>query len=191
MESLKEILNEEEISFAKTLDRGETLFEKYVKTAEQDTGSTGKKVMSGVDVWRLYDTFGFPIDLTRLMAEERGFAIDEAAVLVEEQKAKEQSRGARGKDGAAGADVIALDVHDISEIEIGHKVARTDDSYKYGTCVRVYKCIESGNIVACIKALYQKGFREKCEDGKFGIVLDKTNFYAEQGGQEYVCNVSN
>lgn len=92
--------------------------------------------MSGTDVWRLYDTFGFPIDLTRLMAEERGFSLDEASVIEEETKAKELSRGAR-KGAAIDGEVVAFDVHDIGEIE-GRKIPRTDDSFKYGIIIFVF-----------------------------------------------------
>jgi alanyl-tRNA synthetase len=175
VDALKEILDEEELSFAKTLDRGEMLFEKYLE------GTEGK-IMSGADVWRLYDTFGFPIDLTRLMAEERGFTLDEAGVLEEETKAKELSRGAR--KGTVIGEVVAFDVHAIGEIE-EQKVPRTDDSFKYGLSKNFDK-IGTGNVVSSVKALYQKGFKDECHEGNFGIVLDKSNFYAEQGGQEYV-----
>ena len=65
---VKEILNEEEQSFAKTLDRGEKQFETYA----QQSKLKDLQKLHGADVWRLYDTFGFPVDLTRLMAEERG-----------------------------------------------------------------------------------------------------------------------
>ena len=67
---VKEILDEEEQSFAKTLDRGERQFETYAQKSKlQDI-----KKLHGADVWRLYDTFGFPVDLTRLMCEERGLS---------------------------------------------------------------------------------------------------------------------
>jgi alanyl-tRNA synthetase len=61
LDEVKEILTEEELSFSKTLDRGERLFENLLK---QQTGG----IISGLDAFRLYDTYGFPIDLTRLMA---------------------------------------------------------------------------------------------------------------------------
>ena len=63
---MKAILDEEEESFSRTLDRGERLFEQYIAKARQ----AGVKELNGKDVWRLYDTYGFPVDLTRLMAED-------------------------------------------------------------------------------------------------------------------------
>jgi len=88
---VKEILNEEEESFARSLDRGEVMFEKYAKAAE----SQGIKQIHGNDVWRLYDTYGFPEDLTKIMAEERGLSINESEVREAQAKAKEASRARR------------------------------------------------------------------------------------------------
>ncbi|KAJ1795603.1 Alanine--tRNA ligase, partial [Coemansia sp. RSA 2598] len=66
-EQIKAILCEEEESFARTLDRGERLFEQTVSKMGE-----GANVIPGASVWRLYDTYGFPVDLTRIMAEESG-----------------------------------------------------------------------------------------------------------------------
>lgn len=65
-----EIINEEETQFLKTLKRGQILFEKAVKTLP-----TGVQTLPGQIAWRLYDTYGFPLDLTQLMAEEKGLTI--------------------------------------------------------------------------------------------------------------------
>src|SRR5688572_14786130 len=87
---IKEILDEEEVAFTATLDRGERQFEKFA-----DVALKGDKKLSGSDVWRLYDTFGFPEDLTKLMAAERGLSIDEAEVRAAEERAREASKGAQ------------------------------------------------------------------------------------------------
>lgn len=122
---MKEILDEEERSFAKTLDRGEKLFESYRQKAEENQAGT----ISGADAWRLYDTYGFPVDLTRIMAEETGLKVDEQAFAEEQEKAKEVSRARKG-----GSDerVVALDVHALGELEKRPEVPKTDDSAKYG-----------------------------------------------------------
>lgn len=168
---LKEILVEEEVSFAKTLDRGEKLFEQYAIIASK----TPEQTLSGKDVWRLYDTYGFPVDLTRLMAEEAGLKIDEEAF----EKAKEESREASKATGTkGGASLIKLDVHALSELDGNTSVSKTDDTSKYGL----------ENIKSEIVAIYNgSSFVDSVsESGQlFGIVLDKTPFYAEQGGQEY------
>lgn len=170
-EEVKEILNEEELSFAKTLDRGEKQFEDYAEKSAKD------KKLHGADVWRLYDTFGFPVDLTRLMAEERGLTIDENEVEDARLKAKEASKGEK----KAAADLIKLDVHNLGELEAMPGVTKTDDQYKYGR-----ENVSNARVQAIFHA---KRFHEDTKDipggDQIGVIVDKTNFYAEQGGQEY------
>ncbi|KAK3719006.1 Alanine--tRNA ligase [Vermiconidia calcicola] len=169
---VKDILNEEEVSFAKTLDRGETMFEKYAQKCKLHDS----KDLSGADVWRLYDTYGFPVDLTRLMAEERGLSIDDADVEKAQEKAREASKGEK----KAAADLVKLNVHDINALERMPDVPKTDDEPKFGR----------DNIHAAVKAIYHGGkFLQSTEEipegEQFGLILDRTNFYAEQGGQEF------
>jgi alanyl-tRNA synthetase len=131
---VKEILDEEEQSFAKTLDRGEILFERYLKKANEK----GSKVLDGADVWRLYDTYGFPVDLTRLMAEESGLKIDEEGFLDAQALAKERSKAT--KTGTK-KDSVAFDVHAINEAEKELKLIKTEDSFKYGNSqFQFYRC---------------------------------------------------
>lgn len=167
-----EILNEEEESFAKTLDRGEKQFENYAQQAKLKDS----KRLHGADVWRLYDTFGFPVDLTRLMAEERGLDIDDAEFEEARLKAKEASRGEK----KAASDLVKLDVHEISSLSKMNNVTKTDDSAKFGR----------GNITSRIQTVYhgkkfRKTTKELPEGEQVGLTVDRTNFYAEQGGQEY------
>ncbi|KAI9834804.1 MAG: Alanine--tRNA ligase [Sarea resinae] len=169
---VKEILDEEEESFSKTLDRGERMFEHYAQQCKlHDT-----KNLHGADVWRLYDTFGFPVDLTRLMAEERGLDINEKEFEDAQAKAKEASRGEK----KAASDLVKLDVHDLGKLEKMNDVPKTDDSTKFG----------KENITSQIRAIYHakdflKSTEEIPEGEQLGLILDRTNFYAEQGGQEY------
>ncbi|ERF71107.1 Alanine--tRNA ligase [Endocarpon pusillum Z07020] len=171
-DDVKEMLCEEELSFAKTLDRGERQFEYYA----QQSKDRNLKSLHGADVWRLYDTFGFPPDLTRLMAEERGLSIDDNEFEDARLKAKEASKGEK----KAASDLVKLDVHDISILEKMPGVSKTDDDAKFGR----------DNITAQVKAIYHaKKFVDDTysipKGGQLGLILDKTNFYAEQGGQEY------
>lgn len=166
-----EILDEEELSFAKTLDRGERQFEHYAQQAKVK----GVDRLHGADVWRLYDTFGFPVDLTRLMAEERSLQIDDYEFEEARLKAKEASRGQK----KSASDAVKLDVHDLGNLEKMNDVHKTDDSAKYG----------KENITANVKAIYHgKMFHTSTanvpEGEQLGVILDRTNFYAEQGGQE-------
>lgn len=124
-DEVKAILDEEEAAFAKTLDRGEKLFGTYLTKAKE----AGVKQMSGADVWRLYDTYGFPVDLTRIMAEENGLTVDEKEFEAAQEAAKEMSRKARS--GNADQDVVALDVHDLAALDKNPDVPNTDDSFKY------------------------------------------------------------
>ncbi|CEP64837.1 alanine--tRNA ligase LALA0_S14e00408g [Lachancea lanzarotensis] len=167
---LFEILDEEEASFAKTLDRGEKLFEKYAQTALE----TEAKTLDGLQVWRLYDTYGFPVDLTELMAEEQGLKIDGPGF----EKAKQESYEASKKGGKKSAsDLIKLDVHGLSTLN-SESVAKTDDSPKY----------TSANVEATVLKIYDgENFVSSTGEvgNQYGVILDQTCFYAEQGGQEY------
>lgn len=170
-QDVMEILDEEELSFAKTLDRGERQFEQYAQQAK----AKGSDKLHGADVWRLYDTFGFPVDLTQIMAEERGLRIDDAEFEDARLKAKEASKGQK----KAAANTVKLGVHDLGKLEKMNDVQKTDDSAKFGR----------GNITARIKAIfYGKNFHDSTQSAsegeQLGVILDCTNFYAEQGGQE-------
>ena len=168
-------MNEEEVSFARTLDRGEGLFEKYLAEAK----STGAKTVDGAFVWRLYDTYGFPTDLTRLMAEENGLHIDEEGFEEAQARAKEISK--QRKEGKGGEELLKLDIHARGLLEQDTSVPQTDDSPKFFL----------DPISAEIKAIFSKSTQfTKSTEGideseQIGIILDRTNFYAEQGGQEY------
>ncbi|EGG07496.1 uncharacterized protein MELLADRAFT_48072 [Melampsora larici-populina 98AG31] len=167
-----EILNEEEDSFSLTLDRGEKIFEKYCNRVKKNNG----KVLDGKEVWKLYDTFGFPIDLTLLMAEEAGIGIDQDGFEIAQSESKELSKGGKKKIVGAG---VELDVHSIAVLESNSSVPKTDDSSKFSLTT----------INATVKAIFQAGeFYSSSKELKsgepFGVILDKTNFYAEQGGQE-------
>ncbi|KAJ9060947.1 Alanine--tRNA ligase [Entomophthora muscae] len=179
VDDVKAILNEEEESFSRTLDRGERLFESCLTAAQ----STGSRVISGADAWRLYDTFGFPLDLTHLMAEERGFQVDQEQFNKEQEKAKELSRKGRGSAKQASRAVI-LDVHDIAMVD-GASVVKTNDEPKYTKEVITAKVCG----LFLNHELHSRLDRgETDEEGlgrPFGVLLDQTNFYAESGGQEY------
>lgn len=127
---LTEILDEEEESFARTLDRGEKLFQDYVSRAQE----SGSNELHGKDVWRLYDTYGFPVDLTRLMAEETRLKINEEQFEQAQAESKEASK-ARGKK--EGKEVVKLDVHGLAALEKDPNVPKTDDSFKYGKLVEI------------------------------------------------------
>ena len=168
---VKKTLNEEEQAFAITLDRGEAMLNKYAHNCR----SRGLKNLPGADVWRLQDTYGFPVDLTKLIAEEQGLNINESEVDIAREKAREASRG----DQKNTSDLVKLDVHDIAALDKMDDVPKTDDTAKHS----------KGAIWSTIKSLYRdKTFMystsELPQGLPFGVLLDKTNLFAESGGQE-------
>ncbi len=167
------VIMDEEQSFGRTLDRGIKLFEKVA----EETQAAGGKTIAGADAFKLYDTYGFPIDLTALMAAERGLAVDMAAYEAERLKAEELSRSAGAKSGEKQ---LALGAEEVARLQ-HMKVEPTDDAAKF----------ESADVRARVRAIWNgENFDERAKvallasERTIGIVLDRTNFYAEMGGQE-------
>ncbi len=163
------IIREEEESFERTLDRGIKLFEEI-------TGAGGSgDVVSGEDAFKLYDTYGFPVDLTQLMAEERGLRVDIAGFEQAMEEQKERSRAAT-KTGA-GAE-LKLDPDQMARLA-RMKVEPTDDSNKF----------HGRDVRASVRAIWNgHNFDEHADtttagSRRVGLILDSTNFYAEMGGQ--------
>lgn len=157
-EIITKVIKNEEESFGRTLDQGFALLDEIIRNAEVNR-------ISGEDAFKLNDTFGFPIDLIREVAEEKGFTVDIDGynALLQEQKIR--AKNARKN---AGADAWLSDAVDLSDIEktvfTGYTELVTD---------------------AEIKAIVLDG--ERAEFGGTGdeciVVLDRTSFYAESGGQ--------
>ncbi|XP_066289348.1 alanine--tRNA ligase, cytoplasmic-like isoform X8 [Branchiostoma lanceolatum] len=173
---VKDIINEEEEQFLKTLSRGRRVMEKRI------TQLGDSKVVPGETAWLLYDTYGFPVDLTSLMAEEKGLSLD--CATYEECKKQAQIRS-QGK-GAGVDDSVNLDVHAINELQEKGSPP-TDDSAKYQ-----YSHDDNGNYVfqpctaSVVSLRRDKQFLQEVTTGQeCGVLLDRTNFYAEQGGQIY------
>jgi len=155
-------LKGEEESFAATLDRGIALFE----TVAAETLARGEKVFPGDQAFKLYDTYGFPIDLTRLMASEKGLAADEAAFERCMTGQRERARRARRDDSVdESADVVAaLVARGLRSEFVGYE--RLDDR------APVLALVRDGRPVEALAA------GEKGE-----VLLARTPFYAESGGQ--------
>jgi alanyl-tRNA synthetase len=187
-ETTKDIINDEEALFLKTLTRGRVIFERAVKALPE-----GEKRFPGDVSWRLYDTYGFPIDLTQLMAEECGLQVDMDGYEENKRIAIEKSSAGASKV----RDTLDLNVHALAELQ-SKNIPKTDDSPKYN-----YKADEdkkgleadyhfelcTGKILAIRK---DGQFVDTLLTGEEGaILLDKTCFYAEQGGQIYDIGVFN
>ncbi|CAA0827975.1 Alanine--tRNA ligase [Striga hermonthica] len=157
---IREIIADEETSFGRTLTKG---IEKFKKAAQE---------VQGRDAFDLWDTYGFPLDLTQLMADERGLTVDVKGFNIAMHKARERSRNAQNKQAGG---TIGMDADATASL---HKkgVAVTDDSFKY-TWFQDHASV--------IKAVYTGSeFLESASPGEeVGIILETTSFYAEQGGQ--------
>ena len=149
-ELIAKVIKEEEDSFLRTLETGIRLLEKTMADAK----STGKNEISGKDAFTLYDTFGFPLDLTELILRENGMTADIKEFDAEMQQQKQRARNA-----------AAIETGDWITLKEGTTEFVGYDYTEYETSILRYRQVKQKN-----QTLYQ-------------IVLDKTPFYAESGGQ--------
>lgn len=164
-----QVISEEETSFGRTLVKG---IERFKKMAEA-LKAKSETVVGGPEAFELWDTFGFPVDLTELMAEERGLKVDKAGFETAMAEARERSKAVGKKGGERGLKFEAEATGWLQK----NGVPLTDDSAKF----------VQGEVAAKVLAiLTPAGFVQstaESPEGPFGFVLDKTPFYAESGGQ--------
>ena len=157
------ILSIEENSFYKTIDKGMEI----LKADMEEMKAVGEKVMSGEKSFRLYDTYGFPVDLTKEILAEEGMEIDEDAFTAEMKAQKERARSARAKSNYMGA---AETVYNELPVELETAFAGYD----------VYD-VANAKIVALVA---NEAVAETAQAGDtVAVFLDRTPFYAESGGQ--------
>jgi alanyl-tRNA synthetase len=156
-EFTEKVIKAEEESFNATLDRGIELFEQVTVDLKQK----GKIIIPGTAVFKLYDTFGFPVDLTNVMAQEKGFTVDKDAFtkLMEEQKQK-------GREATKGKQLIFQRDYD-SLLTVSKKLDMVKTEFTGYNELKT-----EANII-----WHKKG------NGNELIVLNKTPFYVEAGGQ--------
>ena len=152
-ELIDKVMKEEEESFLRTLETGIKLLDKVMG----DTKAAGKSEISGTEAFTLFDTYGFPLDLTELICRENNLTVDEAGFNTEMQKQKERARNA-----------AAVETDDWQDV-LGGSPA---ESEFVGWDYTEYECriLRYRRVVQKKQTYYQ-------------IVLDKTPFYAEMGGQ--------
>ncbi len=162
---------DEEKSFGKTLDRGLTLLGEAATHAE-DQGST---VISAHDAFKLHDTYGFPIDLTEVMAEERGLTVDLAGyeTLMDEAKDKARAGGAQGKMGTA----LALQGEEIAKLKyLGIEPTVDIDKFHARPITAKVRAIWNGRD-------FDNHTHNTSDETLEAIITNRTNYYGEMGGQ--------
>ena len=162
-EFIFKVLNQEEDKFNKTIDQGLSILAQL----EEEMKAAGEKTLSGENAFKLYDTYGFPLDLTKEILEEKGFAIDEDGfkACMEEQRTK--ARSAREVTNYMGADATVYD-----EID----AAVTSEFTGYDHLTEESKVTVLTTDTEIVEAL---------TDGQVGTIFtEKTPFYATMGGQE-------
>ena len=148
------VMKEEEDSFLRTLDKGITMLSEAIEELKSD----GKTVLDGASAFRLFDTFGFPLDLTQLICREAGITVDEAAFNVQMEAQKARARNAAQVENG---DWVAVGQADINQEQrfVGY-------DYSEHTC----------------RIIRYRMVRQK-KKTYYELVLDNTPFYGEMGGQ--------
>jgi alanyl-tRNA synthetase len=183
-QSIEQTIREEEESFSNLLARGVKYFNE-IATAIESNASDRK--ISGRDVFFLYDTLGFPPDLTELMAQERGFSVDmegfHAAMLVQKERSKEAELRRRASAiGSSAASSIVLTGDHVAELQ-RNSVSATIDIAKYDSDSMQEKAIVQRFVDSSGNLLKSLSLGNSVEPIVFGVLLSKTSFYAEAGGQ--------
>ena len=161
-EFIFKVLSQEEEKFNKTIDQGLEILGQMQERMEQENA----KELSGADAFKLYDTYGFPLDLTQEILEEKGFTIDEAGFAAEMEEQRTKARKARKVTNYMGADVTVYESIDpsITTEFVGY------DNLTYSSKITVMTT--------------ETEITEALSDGQVGtIFVEQTPFYATMGGQ--------
>ena len=156
------VLTQEENKFNKTIDQGLSILEEM----EEAMTKEGKKQLSGAEAFKLYDTYGFPLDLTMEILEEKGFSVDEEGFSAAMEEQKETARKARKVTNYMGADVTVYESIDpsITTEFVGY------DRLKYVSKISVLTT--------------ESELTDALTDGQTGtVIVEETPFYATMGGQ--------
>ena len=152
---IEKMIKAEEEKFILTLKNGENILNKLLENNKDN------KIISGEDAFKLYDTYGFPFDLTNEICKEKGFQVDKEGFDKCMSKQKELARSARSQD------------------ESMHRQSKDLlDFIDPSTFVYSYE-----NIKAKVIGVFKDGIKVNCIDDEGDIIFDTTNFYAESGGQ--------
>ena len=161
------VLTQEENQFNKTIDQGLAI----LTDMETSLADKGDKTLKGADVFKLYDTYGFPVDLTKEILEEKGYSIDEAGfkACMEEQRTK--ARSSRKTTNYMGADATVYD-------EIDPAITTEFVGYDNDSCTSTITVLTTDALVEAI-----------AEGDEATLFVEQTPFYATMGGQQGDCGV--
>ena len=157
------VLGQEEEKFNKTIDQGLTI----LTGMEADLEKSGEKILSGENAFTLYDTYGFPLDLTKEILEEKGYEIDEDGFRACMEQQRTKARNARAVTNYMGADATVYD-------EIRNDITTEFDGYTLLS--------EESKITVLTT---ETELTEALSDGEKGtVIVERTPFYATMGGQQ-------
>ncbi len=157
---IKKTIRAEEERFAQTLDSGLSILDKMLA----ETVAAGSRTLSGESVFKLYDTYGFPIDLTKEITGEKGIAVDEEAFRALMQEQKKRAREARANiDAGWAGDALSMVDKSVATVFTGYSELSSECNIEY--------IISEGEDNAFISG------------GSAVVITDRTPFYAESGGQ--------
>ncbi|WP_252244828.1 MULTISPECIES: alanine--tRNA ligase [unclassified Clostridium] len=161
-EYIKKVIKIEEDKFRETLDSGMEILNNLISELKENN----EKVLKGADGFKLYDTFGFPMELTKEILEDEGLSLDEDGFHEEMKEQRERARSARKTSNYMGTDVKTLDI-------ISGEIETTFNGY------------ENDSLIAEVKTLVNgEDFADSITEGDNAVVVtDVTPFYAEMGGQ--------
>ena len=170
---ISKVMKEEEDAFLRTLEKGISLLDK----AMEELKEAGKTELDGVQAFRLFDTYGFPLDLTELICRENGFTVNEAQFDVEMQKQKERARNAAAVENSDWVEITSP-ARNASQASSASPASSAREQQFVGYDYTEYEC----HILR-----YRKVTQKKNEF--YELVLDYTPFYGEMGGQVGDCGV--
>ena len=157
---IQKIIQVEEDNFNLTLDKGEEIIQEYIEDMEKE----GTKVLDGARAFKLYDTYGFPLELTEEILEAKGFTADEEGFRVNMQAQKDRARASRKSNDEEGWDSNDIDLEVPQTRFTGYELLK-----------------DESEVLAIIK---DQSLSESVSEGeKAVLVFDHTPFYAEGGGQ--------
>ena len=162
-EFILNVLSQEENKFDKTIDQGLNILNQM----QDELAKSGKKELAGEDAFKLYDTYGFPVDLTTEILEEKGYTVDEKGFEAAMEEQKQKARSARKTTNYMGAEETVYQQLDpaLTTEFIGYDRLEAD--------AKVIALTTDSDVVAALT------------DGQKGtIIVDKTPFYATMGGQQ-------